>query len=140
MFRAHIFSDSSSAQLREVSKAVEIGSRHGYFNHFLTQRSDVIQQYISLVSQSPTTFNERLARAAGVRLDEMMVGGQTQALTRREADILRHLATGLSIAQIALDLRISKNTMKTHLKNIYRKLEVSGRVEAVEKGKKLFKV
>ena len=140
LFRAHIFSDSSSAQLREVSKAVEIGSRHGYFNHFLTQRSDVIQQYISLVSQSPTTFNERLARAAGVRLDEMMVGGQTQALTRREADILRHLATGLSIAQIALDLRISKNTMKTHLKNIYRKLEVSGRVEAVEKGKKLFKV
>ena len=140
LFRAHIFSDSSSAQLREVSKAVEIGSRHGYFNHFLTQRSDVIQQYISLVAQSPTTFNERLARAAGVRLDEMMVGGQTGALTRREADILRHLSTGLSIAQIALDLRISKNTMKTHLKNIYRKLEVSGRVEAVEKGKKLFKV
>jgi ATP/maltotriose-dependent transcriptional regulator MalT len=100
----------------------------------------VIQQYISLVAQSPTTFNERLARAAGVRLDEMMVGGQTGALTRREADILRHLSTGLSIAQIALDLRISKNTMKTHLKNIYRKLEVSGRVEAVEKGKKLFKV
>ena len=126
--------------IRDSSKAVEIGSRHGYFNHFLTQRSDVIQQYISLVSQSPTTFNERLARAAGVRLDEMMVGGQTQALTRREADILRHLATGLSIAQIALDLRISKNTMKTHLKNIYRKLEVSGRLEAVEKGKKLFKV
>jgi ATP/maltotriose-dependent transcriptional regulator MalT len=57
-----------------------------------------------------------------------------------EADILRHLATGLSIAQIALDLRISKNTMKTHLKNIYRKLEVSIRGEAVEKGKKLFKV
>ena len=73
-------------------------------------------------------------------LDEMMVGGQEQALTRREADILRHLATGLSIAQIALDLRISKNTMKTHLKNIYRKLEVSSRGEAVEKGKKLFKV
>jgi LuxR family maltose regulon positive regulatory protein len=140
LFRAHIFSDSSSAQLREVSKAVEIGSRHGYFNHFLTQRSDVIQQYISLVSQFPTTFNERLARAAGVRLDEMMVGGQTHGLTRREADILRHLANCLSIAQIALDLRISKNTMKTHLKNIYRKLEVSSRDEAVEKGKKLFKV
>jgi ATP/maltotriose-dependent transcriptional regulator MalT len=140
LFRAHIFSDSSSAQLREVSKAVEIGSRHGYFNHFLTQRSDVIQQYISLVSQFPTTFNERLARAAGVRLDEMMVGGQTHGLTRREADILRHLANCLSIPQIALDLRISKNTMKTHLKNIYRKLEVSSRDEAVEKGKKLFKV
>jgi len=140
LFRAHIFADSASAQLQEVKKAVEVGSKHGYFNHFLTQRSDVIQQYITLVAQSPTTFNERLARAAGERLNEMMVGNKEQALTRREADILRHLGTGLSITQIALDLRISKNTMKTHLKNIYRKLEVSGRIEAVEKGKKLFKV
>ncbi|MEY2628589.1 MAG: hypothetical protein RL066_405, partial [Actinomycetota bacterium] len=140
LFRAHIFFDSDSAQLREVSKAVEVGSKHGYFNHFLTQRSDVIQKYITLVAQSPTTFNERLARAAGERLNEMMVGNQEQALTRREADILRHLATGIPIAQIAINLSISKNTMKTHLKNIYKKLEVSGRVEAVEKGKKLFKV
>lgn len=140
LFRAHIFADSATAQLREVKKAVEVGSKHGWFNHFLTQRSDVIQQYITLVAQYPTTFNERLARAAGERLNEMMVGNRDQALTRREADILRHLGTGLSITQIALDLRISKNTMKTHLKNIYRKLEVSGRVEAVEKGKKLFKV
>ncbi len=140
LFRAHIFHDSDSAQLREVSKAVEVGSKHGYFNHFLTQRSDVIQKYITLVAQSPTTFNERLARAAGERLNQMMVGNQEQALTRREADILRHLATGIPISQIAINLSISKNTMKTHLKNIYRKLEVSGRVEAVEKGKKLFKV
>lgn len=140
LFRAHIFHDSDSAQLREVSKAVEVGSKHGYFNHFLTQRSDVIQKYITLVAQSPTTFNERLARAAGERLNQMMVGNQEQALTRREADILRHLATGIPISQIAINLSISKNTMKTHLKNIYKKLEVSGRVEAVEKGKKLFKV
>lgn len=142
LFRAHIFHDSPAMQLEEVRKAVSVGSKHGYFKHFLTQRSDVIQQYISLVAESPTPFNERLARAAGIRLNEMMVGNQNagESLTRREADILRHLGTGLAITQIASDLCISKNTMKTHLKNIYRKLGATGRADAVEKGKKLLKV
>ena len=142
LFRAHIFSDNPSGQLAEVRKAVEVGSKHGYFNHFLTQRSDVIQQYISLAAESPTAFNERLARAAGERLNEMMVGNQQsgQSLTRREADILRHLATGLPLKEIASNLNISKNTIKTHLRNLYKKLGAEDRKDAVEKGKKLLKV
>ena len=142
LYRAHIFSDSSTGQFNEVRQAVEIGSKHGYFKHFLTQRSDVIQQYISLVAESPTPFNERLAKAAGERLNEMMVGSDdpTRSLTRREADILRHLGTGLPIGQIATDLCISKNTMKTHLKSIYRKLNATDRNDAVVKGKKLLKI
>ena len=142
LYRAHIFTDSSRGQFNEVRQAVEIGSRHGYFKHFLTQRSDVIQQYISLVAESPTPFNERLAKAAGERLNEMMVGSDdpTRSLTRREADILRHLGTGLPIGEIATDLCISKNTMKTHLKSIYRKLNATDRNDAVVKGKKLLKI
>jgi ATP/maltotriose-dependent transcriptional regulator MalT len=142
LFRAHIFKDAPSSQLDEVKKAVEVGSKHGYFNHFLTQRSDVIQQYISLATESPTAFNERLARAAGVRLNEMMVGSDKsgESLTRREADILRHLATGLPLKDIAKNLSISKNTIKTHLRNLYRKLGAEDRKDAVEKGKRLLKV
>jgi DNA-binding NarL/FixJ family response regulator len=129
-------------QFNEVRQAVEIGSKHGYFNHFLTQRSDVIQQYISLVAESATPFNERLAKATGERLNEMMVGSDdpTRSLTIREADILRHLGTGLPIGQIVTDLCISKNTMKTHLKSIYRKLNATDRNDAVVKGKKLLKI
>jgi len=121
---------------------VEIGSRHGYFNIFLLQRSDVIQQYITLAAESPTAFNERLARAAGVRLNEMMVGqgSGAESLTRREADILRHLATGLPLKEIAGNLNISKNTIKTHLRNLYRKLGAEDRKDAVAKGKRLLKV
>ncbi len=142
LYRAHIFSDSPAGQFNEVRQAVEIGSKHGYFKHFLTQRSDVIQQYISLVAESPTPFNERLAKAAGERLNEMMVGSDdpTRSLTRREAEILRHLGTGLPIGQIVTDLCISKNTMKTHLKSIYRKLNATDRNDAVVKGKKLLKI
>ena len=142
LFRAHIFSDAPSSQFVEVKKAVDVGSKHGYFNHFLTQRSDVIQQYISIAAESPTSFNERLARAAGERLNEMMVGNASagESLTRREADILRHLATGLPLKDIAKNLSISKNTIKTHLRNLYRKLGAEDRKDAVEKGKRLLKV
>ena len=62
---------------------------------------------------------------------------RSESLTTREIDVLKHLATGKSLELIGKALHISKNTMKTHLRNIYRKLEVSGRVEAVNKGEKL---
>lgn len=142
LFRAHIFADSPRAQLDEVKAAVEIGAKHGYFNHFLTQRSDVIAQYISLVADSPTVFHENLAKAAGERLNAMMLGKSQsgESLTRREADILRHLATSLSLNEIASSLCISHNTIKTHCKSIYRKLDAKNRDDAVAKGKKLFKI
>ena len=129
-------------KLKAIAKAVEYGSKHGYFHHFVTQRSDILQQYISLALDSPTAFNERLARAAGEELNKMMVtkGVNGDALTRREADILRHLATGLPLKEIASNLSISKNTIKTHLRNLYRKLGAVDRDDAVEKGKKLLKL
>jgi ATP/maltotriose-dependent transcriptional regulator MalT len=101
-----------------------------------------MQQYISIASSMPTAFNERLARAAGEELNKMMIAKNDvgEALTRREADILRHLATGLPLKDIAANLNISKNTIKTHLRNLYRKLGAEDRKDAVEKGKKLLKV
>lgn len=142
LFRAHLFRDAPAAQLKEVAKAVECGSKHGYFHHFITQRSDILQQYISLASEFPTAFNERLARAAGEELNKMMIAKNESgdSLTKREADILRHLATGLPLRDIAQNLNISKNTIKTHLRNLYRKLGAVDRTDAVEKGKKLLKV
>jgi ATP/maltotriose-dependent transcriptional regulator MalT len=50
---------------------------------------------------------------------------------------LKHLTTGVPLSAIAKQLHISQNTMKTHLRNVYRKLGVDGRHTAVEKAKKL---
>jgi len=52
-------------------------------------------------------------------------------LTQREADILKALADGLSNKQIAAQFWLSEQTIKFHLTNIYRKLEVGSRTEAV---------
>jgi len=58
-------------------------------------------------------------------------------LTDREAEVLRELAAGFSNKEIAERLCISLSTVKTHIVNIYGKLEVSSRVAAAETGRKL---
>lgn len=52
-------------------------------------------------------------------------------LTTREKDVLKLLALGHSRADIAKALSISEHTVATHIKNIYRKLDVSNRAESV---------
>lgn len=52
-------------------------------------------------------------------------------LTRREKDVLQYLVDGKSSKEISNLLFVSPETVKSHLKNIYRKLEVKNRVEAV---------
>jgi len=54
-----------------------------------------------------------------------------QNLTPRERDVLRLLAKGSTNKEIAKDLFISEQTVKSHLNRIFRKLEVSRRLEAI---------
>ena len=51
-------------------------------------------------------------------------------LTRRENEVLEHLAQGLTNKQIGLNLRISEKTVKSHLNLVYQKLQVSHRAQA----------
>jgi LuxR family maltose regulon positive regulatory protein len=54
-----------------------------------------------------------------------------EALTDRERDVLRQAARMLSTEEIAVELYVSANTVKTHLKSAFRKLGVTRRSEAV---------
>ena len=55
-----------------------------------------------------------------------------EALSQQELRVLRLLVAGLSNADIARELVVSTNTIKTHVKSIYRKLSVKSREEARE--------
>ncbi|MEZ5098370.1 MAG: response regulator transcription factor [Thermoleophilia bacterium] len=78
---------------------------------------------------SPSIF---LPSASTIRLDQR--GGRDDqfgaALTRREIEILQLVSEGYSNAQLAKMLWVTEQTVKFHLSNIYRKLEVSNRTEA----------
>ncbi len=55
------------------------------------------------------------------------------ALSKREMDVLKCLGRGMTSSQIASELFISENTVKTHVRHILEKLEASNRAEAVSR-------
>jgi two-component system, NarL family, response regulator LiaR len=58
-------------------------------------------------------------------------------LSKRELEILSLLARGHSNREIAAKLFVSLSTVKTHIQNLFEKLEVKRRIQAVEKAKRL---
>ena len=60
-----------------------------------------------------------------------------EPLSDREIRVLRYLPTHLSAPEIAAELSVSTSTVKTHLRNLYAKLGVHSRAEAVESARAL---
>jgi DNA-binding NarL/FixJ family response regulator len=71
-----------------------------------------------------------LAPSPSAPVGEQLRRARAAGLTRRELEILRLVAEGHSNAELARLLWVTKQTVKFHLSNIYRKLEVSNRTEA----------
>ncbi len=61
---------------------------------------------------------------------KMIINPEQDLLSRREQDVLVLLANGYSNREIAGQLDMTENTVKTHLKNIFRKLGVGNRTQA----------
>jgi ATP/maltotriose-dependent transcriptional regulator MalT len=83
-----------------------------------------------------------LAQRTDARPASLLASGQATALiveplTEREQEVLRHVSRMLSTAEVASEMYISTNTVKTHLKNIFRKLAAGHRGEAVRRARQL---
>ncbi|MCJ0903060.1 LuxR C-terminal-related transcriptional regulator [Rhodococcus sp. ARC_M6] len=75
---------------------------------------------------------ERVARFLDSEVAEIYPSAiERVTLTSREADVLRELADNLSRADIAQKLFVSPNTLKSHIRSLYRKLGVHSRDEAI---------
>lgn len=95
----------------------------------------------ALKTESPQQTVEAIRQVAQGRLvfpraaQRWMMGGRRPTtapeLSQREIEVLEKLARGLTNAEIAVALSVSENTVRFHLKNIYEKLGVTNRTEAV---------
>src|SRR4029079_3612558 len=71
------------------------------------------------------------------RISSSNAGITVEPLTEREIAVLRYLPTLMSNAEMDGAMHLSVNTVKTHLKALYRKLGVEGRRSAVVRGREL---
>jgi DNA-binding CsgD family transcriptional regulator len=100
------------------------------------QVSDLIDEFMTgevalADALAPETGRRVPAPRAQVLADR---GGDLPSrLTRREFDVLRHMALGETNVQIAHRLFVSEGTIKSHVKHILRKLEAANRAEAVSR-------
>ena len=72
-------------------------------------------------------------RASGLGLAPPELSGDAPQLTLREEQVLSRIAQGETNEQIAVDLRLSPNTVKQHASSAYRKLDAHNRTEAVRR-------
>ena len=87
-------------------------------------RPHLIQAYNN--AREHSSLLQRLGQPATLPPKDLRAHG----LTRREAEVLRRVAAGLSNADVAKELALSARTVQKHLENAYRKLGVKSRSEA----------
>ena len=138
LYQAIINIDQENVALNYLRTALDLGAEVGFHEYFVRQNR-LYPIMVKAAAAKPTIFIESVVHEMSERIKNSNsdTGSLEEKLTNRELEILKHLTTGNPISAIAKQLHISQNTMKTHLRNVYRKLDVDGRHTAVEKARKL---
>jgi len=138
LYQATINIDQENVALNYLRAALDLGAEVGFHEYFVRQNR-LYPIMVKAAAAKPTIFIESVLQEMSERIKNSNsdTGALEEKLTNRELEILKHLTTGNPISAIAKQLHISQNTMKTHLRNVYRKLDVDGRHTAVEKARKL---
>ncbi len=137
---------SRNAAQRSLRKALRLAAPGRFIRCFLDEGQSVLgmlsEEYQSLIDSggrevpqsADRGFIERLLQASGAELSRPATPANAfpfEHLTGHEKRILIFLANGVSNREMAGRLFVSENTVKFHLKNIYSKLSVSSRVQAI---------
>jgi LuxR family maltose regulon positive regulatory protein len=138
-----------------LARAVDLAAPQGYIRVFLDETDTIGHQLLSVLSRrqlaqqpaskdTPPAYGDTLQSALQVALSRpsrQVAGHQPSAwvepLSEREREVLQLVAEGLSNREIAQTLVIAVNTVKNHLKNIYGKLAVHTRTQAVNRARTL---
>ena len=112
----------NTASLRSAQRAGFRVADH-VFRAYGAQRGQRRDSWIGTLTPGDLVFASRAQE------ERAAYAGPT--LTRRELMVLEHLARGQSNRAIAVDLRISENTVKNHVRSILEKLQATSRAEAV---------
>jgi len=116
-------------EVEYLVRAVEIGV-DGYV--LKDSDSSVLKKAINTVYNGESFIEPELAPLLKMKLEEKSTAGKgvIDSLTKREIEVLKLLAEGLFNKEIAFTLAISEKTVKNHVSNIFKKINVSDRTQA----------
>lgn len=127
--------------LDNLQKALQLAGPEGAIRVFLNERPAInpllnelsLQDVASPLAQKLiSAMQPSMERKAAPKRQEY-----SEKLSERETEILRMLASDLSVPEIAADMTISVSTLRTHIRNIYRKLDTHSRFETITKARAL---
>ncbi|MDB5986488.1 MAG: ATP-dependent transcriptional regulator-like protein [Nevskia sp.] len=149
---AHLRNGASSSARRSLRAALELAEPGRFIRPFIEEgdsvvellREEMLTNRAHLaedeVPSSAMLFVEELVEAAGIDVNRSHAQGELQPLdplTEKEKKILAYLSNGVSNKAMARQIFLSENTIKFHLKNIYSKLAVSSRVQAINAARQM---
>lgn len=112
--KGYLLKDAPPEELLRAIRAVAAGQT--------VVPPDVAARLVQVISRGGPGGPGGPAAAAGTAAEQ---------LTERELETLRHVAQGLTNKEIAAELGISENTVKTHISNLFQKLDAHDRTSAV---------
>jgi LuxR family maltose regulon positive regulatory protein len=138
LLRARAIADHEESTKHAIA-AVELATVNGLLQTVASEGADAVELVERSAWRVSPQWLDRLRRAAAEGAGRSQEGRAdlVESLTERERDVLRFLASRLTVREIADELYLSVNTLKFHLKAIYRKLGVNSRAEAAEAARRM---
>ena len=120
-----------SEEDQDLFKAIQVGA-HGYLLKKIEPESLFELLRGVFRGEAPLSRNTamKILKRISERGAETITATPAEALTERELEVLKLLATGKTNKEIGAQLNIAENTVKNHLKNILAKLHLENRVQA----------
>ncbi len=125
--------DGMAAGLKALKRVVSEAQPDGIVMPFVENATQLLPMLKTLLSKQPEdTFIDKLVILCKTYLQSLENGELLRvSLTQREHEVLLLSAKGLKREEIAKRLFIAPGTVKTHLQNVYKKLEVNGKNAAI---------
>jgi LuxR family maltose regulon positive regulatory protein len=135
----HAQGDSEQAFIT-LEHALQMAEPEGYVQVFVDEGAPMARLLHRMLTRSSASeYVRRLLEAFGesVKAAPPIVSKLIDPLTQRELEVLRIIVDGATNQEIAHELVLTVNTVKRHISNIFRKLEVNNRVQAIERAREL---
>ncbi len=143
--QAHLAKNEPEPATASFERALALGKPGGYVRVFvnegrsvekllgLTTRHSQVKDYANALTAVIKSARYPKAVEASVSATSALI----EPLSSRELEVLQYLTTSLSAPEIAQELYISTSTVRSHIKNIYGKLAVHRRIDAIDRAHEL---